>query len=457
MILTFTPYGTLTQTGKFIALLAAPFAIAFGAAFGILWKLSKQYLKGEQFTTGIVARVALVIFIGVLFITPIVQAHNIALYEVPSMNDGWHDSLTTIKADTEDGIITSWWDFGHWFVNIAERRVTFDGGNQGKRIYWVGKSLMTPDPVENKAILRMLNCGQNKGYENILKATEDKYESVELINTIIYETKEDARTRLDEAGLSMDEINTVLEKTHCSDDELLDQYYIASEDMVGKAGVWAHFGSWDFKKATMVNIAKNNEYETAIELMQNQLSIDEEIAAQNYYDITAMTDSRQIDSWISPWPSYVTTSAKSCVANNETITCTINQVLQRQQNTELIIHEAIITLNDPTQSYFAMQTRTNGIIQNMPDPIYPESISLENEDGEFIQYDSATPNIGLEIAVAQTNGNYRAVIADPILADSAFSRLFFFDGEGMAGYEKLSDIRTFNGQRIIVYKVDLTT
>ena len=66
------------------------------------------------------------------------------------------------------------------------------------------------------------------------------------------------------------------------------------------------------------------------------------------------------------------------------------------------------------------------------------------------------PGFQYEVVIAKDEkGTYRAIIADPAIADSAFTKLFFFDGLGMAGYQKISDVTTFNGQRVIVYKVNL--
>lgn len=442
-------------SSRFIALLAAPFAIAFGAAFGLIWKLSKQYLKGDRKTTGIVIRVATLLVIGILFITPITQANNVALNEVPSMNDGWHNSLITIKENTSDGIITSWWDFGHWFVNVAERRVTFDGGDQGNRIYWVGKLLATDNLTENKAILRMLNCGQNVGYDRILNATKDDYLSTKLINKIIYESPEDARTQLEQAGLTSEQIRGVLEKTHCSDNDLLDQYVIVSEDMTGKAGVWAHFGNWNFDKAYAYNIARNNDYDTSVHLLEEKLGYDEEQAAQTYFDATALTNSREVDSWISPWPSYVTTSAKDCVEDNTTITCTINQVIQQNQGVQVSMYQAIIPKEDPTKTIITVQTNSNGRIELSPDTFKPARVTIGNET-EYKKYPIKKSDFNIGLTVAKTKTGYKLVAADPLIDDSSYSKLFFLEGVGMSGYTKLSDVRTFNGQRIIIYKVDLT-
>ena len=37
------------------------------------------------------------------------------------MNDAWYDTLSKIRNEApQDIVITSWWDFGHWFKAVAD-------------------------------------------------------------------------------------------------------------------------------------------------------------------------------------------------------------------------------------------------------------------------------------------------------------------------------------------------
>ena len=49
--------------------------------------------------------------------------------------------------------------------------------------------------------------------------------------------------------------------------------------------------------------------------------------------------------------------------------------------------------------------------------------------------------------------NERALIIDPLLSESLFTKLFFLDGRYTNRFEKFSDMSTVNGQRVIVWKV----
>ncbi|MBN1175970.1 hypothetical protein JXA48_04975 [Candidatus Woesearchaeota archaeon] len=441
---------------RFIALLAAPFAIAFGVFFGILWTKGSVWIKKSMQIPKIATQITLIVLILILFIAPIKSANAVAIGEVPSMNDAWYNSLTTIKNDTNDGIITSWWDFGHWFVNVAETRVTFDGGDQGKRIYWVGKSLMTENLTENKAILRMLNCGQNKGYERIFEYTNNSYLASKKINEIIYQTKDEAKANLLGIGLSESEANSVLEKTHCDDSELLDQYYITSQDMVGKAGVWAHFGSWDFDKAFVYNTFKNKPYDKALQILLEQSPYDEDTLNNMYYEINTLADSRSVDSWISPWPNYVTANAKSCKETATEYTCSINQVIGQQQGGQVVMETATIPKNNPLNTKISIGLYNGNQKVGSGDSLVPKEVSIITEE-ETKTYQIPSSTLDYELAVANTPKGVKAIISDTVMGTGAFTRLFFFEGVGMKGYEVLSDITDFTGQRIIVYKVNLSS
>ena len=248
----------------------------------------------------------------------------------------------------------------------------------------------------------------------------------------------------------------VLEKTHCSDDELLDQYYIASQDMIGKAGVWAHFGSWDFDRAYIYNTASNNDFDTAIKLFQERIGLDENKATELYYEATSLPNNRAVDSWVSPWPNYVMPRTRNCVLENNTFTCTINQGIGSQNGQDIVMETLTVPVDNPEETRVLVGLYAQG--QRIgEDRLVPKVVSLGLDGKEFVSTENENPSLGYEVVIAQTDNNtYKVNIADDMLGTSTFSRLFFFEGYGMEGYEKLSDKTDFTGQRILVYKVDLT-
>ena len=92
--------------------------------------------------------------------------------------------------------------------------------------------------------------------------------------------------------------NEVLKYSHCTPPE---DYYITSEDMIGKAGVWSHFGSWDFNKASMYQEVKHLQENKATQILTEKYNLNDELANKYYYEI----QNNDADYWISPWPNYV--------------------------------------------------------------------------------------------------------------------------------------------------------
>ena len=61
-------------------------------------------------------------------------------------------------------------------------------------------------------------------------------------------------------------------------------------------------------------------------------------------------------------------------------------------------------------------------------------------------------NNGYYFVVEEVNGKLQGILAQKEVANSMFTRLFFFEGEGLEGYEKLYSTTTFKGEKIIVYQ-----
>jgi len=416
-----TAYG-FTKGIRFGILMVPAFAVAFGVCIGIIYEwLSNLLIKGIHINK-IISKGLVILLLLTLLIMPAISAWKTAEREIPSMNDAWYESLTMIKEDSTDGIITSWWDFGHWFVAVSERRVTFDGADQGERIHWVGKSLLTSSEDESVGILRMLNCGQEKAPHVLEEKFEvdgenDTVRAIDVLNEIFVLEKKDASRVLEREGLSEEDIKEVLEVTHC--DDLIDQYYITSEDMIGKAGVWGHFGSWDFKRAKMYqSVNKLNSFK-GVELLVKEFNLSEEKADQIYYEI----QNNKADQWVSGWPGYL--SGESSCSEDEGILKCGNGVE--------------IDLN--TMKAYA--NTQNG-------KVLLKSISYIGQSGEFKLKEFEKTTVPYSVALLP-NGN--SILMDQKLVGSMFTRLFFFEGHGLEHFSLLSDKDQVTGGKIQVWKV----
>lgn len=461
---------TTTKGVRFTLVLVPALAIAIGTFVGLAHMhlsriLSKELEISKKIVVPVLAAVACLILLG-----PITSAHAVALNEIPSMNDGWYQSLEKIRDESQpDAIITSWWDFGHWFKAIAERPVTFDGGSQNTPMaHWVGKLLLTTDEDESIGILRMLNCGSYTGFDTLNKYINETITSKKLMDDIVLLDNDAAAARLAEAGLTEEQVDEILALTHCTPPEA---FLITSQDMVGKAGVWGHFGSWDFEAAYIYNNLKDLTQEEAVEEMMTRFGYDETRATQLYTAVRGLTSERAVNSWISPWPSYtsgwiacneqiaaVNTSALGLDSDeeleNRTIAaCSTNLRISSSTQGDVVIENILIDVENPEVTRFRYGIYSGGVRLQTTDEGKPKVLHFAHEDAEdgLEQFSFEEPTSGLGLLYDETNK--RVMLMDPLHAGSVFTQLFFLDGKYNDQFEKFSDRTTFNGQRIIVWKV----
>ncbi|MEK6900215.1 MAG: STT3 domain-containing protein, partial [Nanoarchaeota archaeon] len=417
-----------TKGVRFILQATPVMAIALGTSLGLIWNYSSHWISKELKLNFDVTKILVFILLAFLLIKPAQDGYSQAYHSAPAMNDGWYDALNKINLEApQDIVITSWWDFGHWFKAIAQRPVTFDGGTQTSwGAYWVGKSLLTDDEKASVGIVRMLNCGQNNAFEELNPKIADVPKTIDLLNEIVVQDKNTAAKTLQKSGLSSEDIDAVLKYTHC--DAPVD-YYITSGDMIGKAGVWGHFGSWDFKKAVMYLHTKNLEHDEAVSKLMANLSLSENTAEQYYTEIKTTS----ADNWISPWPGYISgvSGCQNSTANS--IRCTGS--LQGQN---FVMNIDLDTLD--------VRFESNGNVT-------PNSIVYPTKNG--VQEKKFSGNTaGFSVILIPDGENYSFILSSPSHAATTFTRLYFLDRYGMECFSKYHETTDINGGKIITWKVD---
>lgn len=426
-----TIYASLTAI-RFNALVTPVFAIAFGTFFAIAYlKIADSIAKGFSTNKNITRIVIFVLFL-LLFITPMKNAAGTARSEIPSFNDAWYATLTKIKDNSTDAIITSWWDFGHWFYSMSGRRVTFDGGDQGRRIHWVGHSLTTSSEDEAVGILRMLNCVQEAAPDKLTEFTNNTVKAIDILYQVFpLDTRDEAKKKYIENGLTDEQAEIMLDYTHCTD--LIPQFYITSQDMVGKSGVWSHFGNWDFHRASMFNKVKGKSYAKGIEILTQQFNLSESEADTIFYEI----QSQPGDQWITDWPNYVS-GVSRCEKNDNILTC-VNRLQNGQTipvEIDLKTYEATIPGSDPVLSPASVVYVTEKGVEEkkFTGDIFPYSIILVPDETN-----------------SETVYN---IWAHPKVANSIFTRLFFLEGHGLKHFKRFDDRTDVTGARIMTWTVN---
>ena len=405
---------TSTKGARFVMYVVPIFAIGLGIFYGKIYTLLTNYGSKELDLNKKLLSAGLIILVILSFVPMIKTAHQTALHEVPSFSDSWYTALTKIKEETpENSIVNSWWDFGHWFKYWTNRAVTFDGASQDTPpAHWIGKVLLTSNEDEAVAILRMLDCGSNDAYDLLLEETNDPLLTKKIIDKIILEDKNTAKNTLSQYTENPD---LILEKTHCSPPE---DYFITSEDMVAKAGVWAHFGSWNFENAYAYNTVKSNNKERAITLLKEKLGYSQEKAESTFRQLNGLTD-QEANNWIAPYPSYSNTG--QCYEQNTTIVCSNGVIIED--------NKAFVQTEQGT-------------------------IEIKHyRDNKKIYTNEGTE----EIAVAYIPDSQTVMIMDPALLGSIFTELYFYEGENLDNFKLFDAQRGTDGFKIYTWKVKWTS
>jgi hypothetical protein len=419
---------------RFTLLLVAPIGIGIGITLGFLYNMLVEWMSSsfhiKRFITGII----LFILFSLILIAPVSAGISTAKNYIPNVDDQWWNDLTNIKDNSnKDAILNSWWDFGHWFKYIADRGVTLDGSSQNSpQLHWLGKILLTSDDREARGILRMLDCGANEAFDNIDKKINNSLESKRLLDKIIVLERDDAKKVLLENGFSDSEAESVLNLSHCNPPE---DFFITSEDMVGKGGVWAHFGSWSFDRAWIHQVYDNsNSQEEFVQKVTKELNISDAQAKEYYNQIINLNDDRAVNDWIAPWPSYIQGEA-ACQNSSGLITCSLNQ---QRLILNVIVNATTMEASVPT----ADGTK------------YIDVFGYTTDDGlEVKEY--ANNNLGgIGMLLIRSKDGYSCVFMSPQLVNSTFTKLYYLDGHGTMYFDAFSSTTGMNGFKSKVWKVN---
>jgi dolichyl-phosphooligosaccharide-protein glycotransferase len=427
-------YAT-TKGVRFTLQVIPVFVISLGAFFGFSWVISYKWISKELNIGKFVTQVLVFVLLALLMVQPIKAGYDQAYASIPSMNDGWYDTLKKIDVEgDENAIINSWWDFGHWFKAIGNRPTTFDGAAQVKwGAHWMGKALLTNDEKLTAGILRMLNCGQNNAFNELDKLFNDTPKEIMILESIAVLNEKDAIKVLKDHGLTSEKTEKIITSTHCIAPT---DYFITSEDMIGKSGVWGHFGSWNFNKAVMYQKTvglTNKEGEDY--LMSNfNMSLEE---ARDIHRQIKMTPA---DQWIAPWPSYIS-GLEQCYPTS-----------QNQISCEVSTQQGIISLN------INILTKEANIVTNDENnKIYPNSLVYATKEGVEEKV-FKEENIGgfsvVLIPNKENNDQHQVILTSPLQAYSTFVKLFFFEGHGQKCFIPFDNVRQFNGGKISTWEVD---
>ncbi len=333
--------------------------------------------------------IAIALIVLALVSPTVCGAYITANQVVPGTNDAMWNSMTWINQNTENNtVITSWWDFGYLFEIAADRQVTFDGGSQsGDRAYWLGQAMTTSDLQYSAGIFRMLDSSGTKPQQDLYNATGDYGKTTEILKEILPMTAKNASdTLVNKYHLTNEQAQEVVNGTHPANPRPVT--FVASSDMLQKAGWWSYFGDWNFTNQS----SKNYNYHVP----NQQITVE---------------------------PG---TTGKLSLYNNSGLL--VNAVIQRG------------TGNNSTTAYTeAINTYNNSAIILNGTPYNPLNIShmIVIEDGYLVKNESVgdVKDANYTLFLMGEKNKYTPILMDNKLSNSMFTQLYLLGGANQNVYE----------------------
>ncbi len=235
-LLTFA-FALRPEFGTSAALIAASAVLILtGIAFGVLG--SKR-----------IPKFAVLLFTLALVASPAMACFGFAYSATPDGSDSLQEMCDYIRENTpDDAVIGSWWDYGYFYEQAAQRLTLGDGGNfNSEWNYWLGQALMTENDALTKGIFRMLANGGLDATHLLMDAlpSDKAAQATSILKQTLTLTRADARIVMTETyGLAGETADEVLALTHPETTRPI--YLILSEDMLSKIGAIATYGYWNF-------------------------------------------------------------------------------------------------------------------------------------------------------------------------------------------------------------------
>jgi hypothetical protein len=413
---------------RFVLLLVVPVGLAFGVTVSKLYELvqktAQKYLdKRAAFFT----RLALVGLLSLYLYFNIKDVHGELLSAVPQMNDKWYEVLTALNKETpKDAVIDSWWDFGHWFREVAGRRVIFDGMTQNTpAAYWMANVLLSDNEDEAVGILRMINTSDNKAAD-ILEKEEglDLSHAVVLIKEAAQRNKEEARKYL-RAKLSLQKTEELL--AYLFPQKLPSVYFIVSYDMPVKVNTISYIGRWDFKNVDLWFKKQSYSKPALIDYAMKTYGLTRGEAESKYLEMLYLDDNER-KGWFSHALRYYSDIA-AVKQDSKLLYCDNGLVVNLED------HHAFVASEIPER---------RGTPQSL----------IFMEDGRLKEVLQKDASLAYSALLIRRGEKYTSLLLDPVLAKSMLARLYYFDGAGLKYFKLFKKKEDENGNRIYVYRIE---
>ncbi|MDD5574255.1 MAG: STT3 domain-containing protein [Candidatus Omnitrophica bacterium] len=424
--ITATFYSAL-EAFRFTLLLVVPIGLAFGLAVtkfyeGASWFFSR-YLAPQR---AVLARGAFVFFLALYPVVNIADLYTRLSLPPFSIDDQWHGVLTKIKDQTpRDAVIDSWWDFGHWFKAVAQRRVLFDGMTQNTPYaYWMASALLTEDPKEFLGILRMINANGNRAVDELTQAERMALpDAVSLVRRCLSVSEAEARGYL-EAVLPPARARKVLSFLFPA--ALPPVFVIVSYDMPAKISPISYIGNWDFSKVDLWFKQKHQSKEEFLKYAQDHYHLTPQEAQARYLEILFI-DKKASRTWFSRFLDYY------------------SPIGTARKDENMLYFDNGVNVNTDNEHVFVQSPDAAG--RGIPRSL------VTVEKGRLREVKQEKPDLSYSAILFDEKGERKSLLCDTALAKSMLVRMYFFQGEGLDFLKLFDKSVDDKGNVIYVYQV----
>ena len=444
----FAGLNMFSDSIRFVILFIVPFGLAFGVTAG---RIYERFRTQAPRIVGGYARVASLlgfVLVGSLLIPPVLRGYTAVKTYRPSIYTAWWDTLVRIRNESRpDAIVNTWWEYGYWVKYVAERRVSSDGGSLLTHVpHWLAKALVAPTEAESRGILRMLNCGSDAtplpegalgAYGKLTATGLDEVTAYSILTDIVKLGRVDAQRYLAGRGFNASQQNAILSSTHCLPPEA---FLIVSKQLLFKAGGWTALGSWDMRRAYIVDRSRFLPRTEAVEDLVRRLGYSHEEALRLYSQVSAMKSAAELEEFVAPVQRLIPTEWIPCrsVDGGSEMACRITLTYRGTRSA--------LAFNYNTAS------PTNGRLQHDRREGRPGVIVLAGAR-RLEENVAAAPEFP-DIGVLLDAPNRRMLIGTSLLVRSALVQLFYLEERYSKHYKKFDQRSTPWGDQVVTWKID---
>ena len=437
---------------RFIMLLAAPFAIAFGAIPGRAYRWIDRVIRERERQPRYAAALSAAAFVvmAAWIMAPAEAGYLVARNYMPVINQAWWTTLEDLREQSPpNAIINAWWDYGYWIKYAAERRVAEDGGSLSTHIpYWLSRALLAPNDNQAVGVLRMLDCGSDAtpnpegqlgAYGKLIAQGLDPTAAQSTVLEIAGLDLAAARARLARIGLGEAAQTSVLASTHC---DAPPAYLILSTGMAHSK--WSDLGSWDFRRAYAYQNDRSIPEATAVADLAARFAMPPADARALVQQVRGLHSDQDARRFIAP-PQNIHAGWIPCGSlTSGELDCTFDLPLsQRALMTGLIYR--------PTGTMLKIRFLSDD--RKVQERDGTPAMVLIAGDKEIAEHpvDSPTdPDIAVMVDPAQS----RAMAGSANLIRSTFTRLMLLDGTYSPLFTKVHEATVINGETVTTWKIN---